>query len=325
VALGGADQTLAADVELDRRLADGLAVLALLDDDAEALQAEQRLMRRQLTAQQELERGVRRFVVVAAVLALLEAPEDGRHALVIGGRVHAQLAGLAEDGALAGELRDEDALFVTDQGGVDVLEGLRRLLHGGDVQPTLVGEGGPADVRRMRPHREVDDVGDEVGRLGEPRELLGRDDGEAHLQLQGRDDRDEVGVAAALAVSVERALDVPGAGLDGGETRGDGAVAVVVGVHADGDGDARDDVAHGVVHERGQRRPVGIAQTDDVRAGLGGGADAAQGVRGVVAVGVEEVLGVVDDALALRDEEAHRLVDHAQVLVAAHAQDLRQM
>ena len=47
-----------------------------------------------------------------------------------------------------------------------------------------------------------------------------------------------------------------------------------------------------------------------------------QRVVAVVAVGVEEVLGVVDDALALADEEGDRLGDHAQVLLAVDAHDL---
>ena len=50
-----------------------------------------------------------------------------------------------------------------------------------------------------------------------------------------------------------------------------------------------------------------------------------QRVLAVVAPAVEEVLGVVHDALALRDEEPHRVVDHAQVLVAAHVQHLAQV
>ena len=69
VALGRADDALAADVHLDRGLDHRLAVFALLDDHAEALEAEQRLVRRQLVAQQQLERGVGGLVVVAAVLA----------------------------------------------------------------------------------------------------------------------------------------------------------------------------------------------------------------------------------------------------------------
>ena len=76
VALGGADVAGLADPELDRRLGLDPAVGALLGDDAEALQPEQRLVAARLTAQQQLERRVGGLVVVAAVLAVLE-PLDG--------------------------------------------------------------------------------------------------------------------------------------------------------------------------------------------------------------------------------------------------------
>jgi hypothetical protein len=69
-----------------------------------------------------------------------------------------------------------------------------------------------------------------VRRLGETRELLVADDVQAHLELERRDDADEVGVAAALAVAVDGALDLTGAGLDGDQAAGDGALAVVVDV-----------------------------------------------------------------------------------------------
>ena len=149
-----------------------LAVLALLDDDAEALEAEQRLVRRQLLAQQQVERGVGGLVVVALVLALLEPLEHGGDARVVALELEAELLRLAHDGALAGELGDDDALLVAHPRGVDVLEGLRRLLHGGDVHAALVGEGGAAHVGRVRPDGRVGHVGDEVRRLGEALELL---------------------------------------------------------------------------------------------------------------------------------------------------------
>ena len=49
---------------------------------------------------------------------------------------------------------------------------------------------------------------------------------------------------------------------------------------------------------------------------------AAERVRGVVGEPVEEVLGVVDHALALADEERDRLGDHPQVLLAVDLHDL---
>ena len=148
----------------------------------------------------------------------------------------------------------------------------------------------------------------------------------AHLELERRDDADEVGVAAALAVAVDGALHVARAGVDRHEAAGDGAVAVVVRVHADDDvGQGRRDLADHVRDERRQAGPVGVAQADDRGARLGGRGRAAQRVGRVVAPGVEEVLGVVHHALALRGEEPDRLVDHAQVLVAAHVDDLAEV
>ena len=64
-----------------------------------------------------------------------------------------------------------------------------------------------AHVRlRAAQTRDVDDLGDEVGRLAQALELLVARALEPHLQRERRDDRDQVGVAAALAVAVDRAL-----------------------------------------------------------------------------------------------------------------------
>ena len=75
VAFGGAQVALAVDPDLDRRLRHDLSVLALLDEHAEALEAEERLVLVGLLTEQELEGGVGGLVVVAAVLALLERAE----------------------------------------------------------------------------------------------------------------------------------------------------------------------------------------------------------------------------------------------------------
>ena len=75
-------------------------------------------------------------------------------------------------------------------------------------------------------------------------------------------------------------------------------------------------------HLRRERRAVGVAERHVVRTGLGRRSQAAQGVVGLVAVGVEEVLGVVDHPLAPRAKEADRLRDHAQVLFRVDVGDL---
>ena len=67
--------------------------------------------------------------------------------------------------------------------------------------------------------------------------------------------------------------------------------------------------------EAGQAAAVGVAEGDVLGAGVGRGAHALERVAGVVAVAVEEVLGVEDDALALLAAEGDRVGDHRQVLL----------
>ena len=71
-----------------------------------------------------------------------------------------------------------------------------------------------------------------------------------------------------------------------------------------------------------ERGAVGVAQRHVGGARARGGLQAAQRVGRVVGPAVEEVLGVVDDGLALAGEEGDRVLDHAQVLVAVDAHDL---
>jgi hypothetical protein len=56
---------------------------------------------------------------------------------------------------------------------------------------------------------------------------------DAHLELEVGNDRHQVGVARALAVAVDGALHVRGAGDDGDDRVGRSAARVVLGVDAD--------------------------------------------------------------------------------------------
>ena len=90
----------------------------------------------------------------------------------------------------------------------------------------------------------------------------------------------EVGVAAALAVAVHRALDEHGALGDRGERVGHAALGVVVAVDADAACRARRRTARTARGDvGGQRGAVGVAQRDVLGAGLGRGAQARERVR----------------------------------------------
>ena len=91
-------------------------------------------------------------------------------------------------------------------------------------------DGQPGD-RREHPADRVEPLGLDAGRQAvvvEP-------------GLQGHDDLFERGVAGAFADAVDRALDLPGAGLAAGQAVGDGQAQVVVAVGAD---DRLVDVGH---------------------------------------------------------------------------------
>ena len=189
------------------------------------------------------------------------------------------------------------------------------------MQARLVGEGRGADVGRLAVGHAVEDVVEQPADPGDVGEGAALDAGlEAAgvglLEEQRRDQRHEVGVAAALAEAVERALDLPRAGVDGGERVGDGVAGVVVGVDAEAvAGDAGlDDGAGDGADLVGQRAAVGVAEDDPAGAGVERGLQAGERVVGVRLPAVEEMLGVEQRLAALGGDVGDRLADGGEVL-----------
>ena len=89
-----------------------------------------------------------------------------------------------------------------------------------------------AHVGRVRLGHHVGDLAHVVRYLRQARQLLVAHAVDAHLQLEVGDDADEVGVAAALAVAVDRALHLRRPGLDRGQGIGHRQARVIVGVDA---------------------------------------------------------------------------------------------
>ncbi len=321
VALRGAHVALPVDPDLDRRLGLDLPLGALFDDHAPALELEQRLVPAALLAHQQLERPVSRLELVTEVLELLDAVDDPRAALLV--QLEPGRLRLLHDGPAAGELGDEHVAPVADQRGIDVLERARVGTDAGGVQARLVRERMLADVRLGRIRGAVQQLVDVVRGRRQQHELLGRQHLMPHLQLQVGDDRDEVRVSRPLADAVHRPLHLGRPGVDGDERVGDGAARVVVGVDAQRDaGERRRRGAHARGDARREAAAVGVAQDEALRARVSGGAQAVDRVVRVGRPPVEEVLGVEDRPLALRDEERDRLGDHREVLLARDAQHL---
>ena len=194
------------------------------------------------------------------------------------------------------------------------------------VQPGLVREGARADVGGARIDGHVHDLADRMADAGGLAEGLGGHELHAHLQLQIREQGDEVGVAGALPVAVHTALDVGDPGADGGDRVGDRAAGVVVGVGAqprrarpcrlEPDAQVLDDLGD-LVREH---PAVGVAQHEHGGAGLVRGEEHGGGVVGVVEESVEEVLRVDEHLPAEADEVGDGLAHHREVLLGGGAQ-----
>ena len=155
-----------------------------------------------------------------------------------------------------------------------VLVGMRILHDRGGMNAGLGHEGAFADVRRMAVRRAVEHVVQRARHLHQRRHLLRGDAdlervGEFVLQAQRRDQRTEIGVAAALAEPVQRALDLPRTGAHRGQRIGDRLLGIVMGV--DADMAARDMFCH--VADDGfdlvrHGAAIGVAQHHPARAGI---------------------------------------------------------
>src|SRR5207253_1758318 len=97
-------------------------------------------------------------------------------------------------------------------------------------------------------------------------QLLGRQHRTADLELERRDEGDEVEVAAALAVPIDRALDVDASRAHRRQRVRHGKAAVVVRVNAEWCTELRLDVAHTLLHDFRELPSVRVAQDDTVRA-----------------------------------------------------------
>ena len=168
------------------------------------------------------------------------------------------------------------------------LVGRALLEHAVLVNARLVGEGVLADDRLVALHLDAGHVGHQPAGGHQP---PGVDVRVGMIEIvagpQGHDDLFQRAVAGPLAQAVDRALDLPGAGLDGGQAVGHGHAQVVVAMDADHGlvdvghavAERLDDVVHvagrGVAHRVGnvdRRGPGGDGRFDHLAEEIGLGA-----------------------------------------------------
>ena len=188
------------------------------------------------------------------------------------------------------------------------------------MHAALVGEGAAADVGLVVAQGQVGQFGDKPGDARQAGKLLGAHRSVPHLEFEVGDDRAEVGVAGPFPVAVHAALDMGSALLDGSERVGDGEVGVVVSVDADDAAEPADHLARERGDFRGDGAAIGVAQAENIRAGVLRGFERAQGEVGIRLVAVEEVLRVVDDFLAVLPDVGHGFRDDRQVLFLGDAE-----
>src|SRR5262249_29947084 len=121
-----------------------------------------------------------------------------------------------------------------------MLIGLRFLDDGRGMNAGLRRERALAYIGRMTIRRPVEELVEAMRDAQDAAERTVADVdlefvGIFRLELQRRDDGDEIGIAAALAEPVEGTLDLPRAGANGGQNVGDGLLSVLASLKTDAD------------------------------------------------------------------------------------------
>ena len=156
---------------------------------------------------------------------------------------------------------------VADRRRVDMLVRVHAALDAGDVQARLVRERAVSDVSLPRVRRDVGQLVDQHRDLAQHLELGRRHALIAELELKVGNDRDQVGVAAALADSVDRALDLRRAAAHAGDRVGDRDLGVVVRMDSDRASHRLDRGLHTGLDFVRQAAAVGVAERNQIDPG----------------------------------------------------------
>ena len=216
VALGHLVADLVADAELDRRFGRRLAVARVLHVHVVVEQLEMGLEDAGALAHEQIEGPLGGFELVARMFLGDDLRKNLVHQhlvvldLVLGRHGH--------DVGPSRQLADENPPLVADGLRGDVLVAGRVSSDGADMHPPLVREGAFAHERLMGWKVHVHHLVDVARQLGQVPHAVGQQQVvTVLLDRQVGKDADQVGIAAALSETVDRALHLGGAGVDRGE------------------------------------------------------------------------------------------------------------
>src|SRR5271156_5098205 len=306
------------------RLAERRAILVpFVVEHAEADEVEMFFRKAERAQHQQLERSVRAVEGVARAFEPLEFVEQLAN-LVVARRtdVEAELLGLVDDIRAARELREQHAAIVAEQRGIDMFVSRRVALNSRDVQSALMRERAAANIRLARERRDVGELVHQRRDLAHRLELRGRHAMVPELELQIRDDRNQVCVAASLAEAVYGALHLHGARAHSRESVGDRDFRVVVAMNS-----------NRAIHRRARRRnrrfdfmrqasAVGVAQRDQRHSGVIDRLETGERVFGIVKIAVEEMLGVENRFVEILFQKSDRVVDDFEIFVERNSERL---
>jgi len=323
---GGGMLDLAADLDHDGGLGHRFLFLtALFVDHPEAEYGEIFLMATQGLFHQQFKRGFSPLELVTAVLHLLDIVQNFQGDRIFAVQVDIEFLGLGQDIGAAGEIGDQHAGAVADQLGAHMFIGFRMTLDGADMHAPLVREGRVAHIGLMLVGGDVSQLKDIAGKIPQVAHLLVADALFFHLDLEGRDDRAEVGIAAALAETVDGSLDLHDTLCDGNHRVGHGTVTIVMGVNTERGLDVLLNLLDDFGQLEGHGAAIGVAEDDTVGLGGFGSLEGLDGVLGIGLVAVEEMLGVVEDFLGMLFQIFQRVEDQFEIFLQRDTQCLTDM
>ncbi len=211
--------------------------------------------------------------------------------------------------------------MVSDRLGRHMFVGLRILQHRGGMNAGLGHERTFADIGRVTVRRAIEHVIERPRNLHQGRHLVRRHAdleaiGKFALQPQRRDQRTQIGVAAAFAEPVQRALDLASARTHRGQRIGHRLLGVVMGVDADViarnllhhlSDDGLDLMRHGAA--------IGVAQHHPARAGIVSRLRTSQREFRIFLVAVEEMLAVEHHFAAGLLRRLHAVTDRGKIFL----------